>query len=262
MPAVWVSEGGSGRRKIVPKQYVHIKKLEEYNPKYQDRDFIWFRFYFKMVQGDPDFELIESEIDKWRYCTMIALELQAKKPIPMSEEYFERKGWDLKKRKMSLTFEALRDFIEVCNVEIENPVAQRREYKTLYKEENIQEKNIYADWESATVTAWNNLCARFPSLAKIIELSDKRRDKLKKRYEKDSFRQFDRILEAIEAQPFLIHGNPESKEHKDWRISFDWLIENDTNYLKVLEMKYANKPKNTGDSLIQKLKEREEQNAI
>ncbi len=93
-------------------KYVHIKNLEEYNPGYKDRGLIWFKFYFKMVQGDPEFELIESEIDKWRYVSLIALELQSKKPLPVSDAYFCRKGFDLRKRSMSLTLKMLHGFIE------------------------------------------------------------------------------------------------------------------------------------------------------
>jgi len=122
---------------------------------------------------------------------------------------------------------------------------------------------LYVDWEQSTSNTWNSFCDSYPSLAKVIEISGKRREKLKKRFEKESFRGFDKILEAIKQQPFLIHGNPDSKDHKRWRVSFDWLIENDTNYLKVLEMKYAKTVDNkTNDSeFLRKLREREDAHA-
>ncbi|MFZ2602523.1 MAG: hypothetical protein WAX79_00780, partial [Candidatus Omnitrophota bacterium] len=90
----------------------------------------------------------------------------------------------------------------------------------------------------AVVKDWNVFCDKYPSLSKIKEITESRRKSLKQRYEKESFRDFSAILVAIEEQPFLLEGNPNAKEHKNWRISFDWLIANDINYIKVLERKY------------------------
>ena len=115
-------------------KYVHIKNLEEYNPGYKDRGLIWFKFYFKMVQGDPEFELIESEIDKWRYVSMIALELQSKKPLPLSDAYFRRKGFDLRKRSMSLTLKMLHGFIEYVTKDSKPCTVEKR------REEKIKSK--------------------------------------------------------------------------------------------------------------------------
>jgi hypothetical protein len=92
---------------------IHVKKLDKYHPGYKDRNLTWAKLYFKMVQGDPEFEMIESEIDKWRFITLICLELEAKKPLPLDKEYFKRKGWDIKKRSMSLTLKMLQNFIVV-----------------------------------------------------------------------------------------------------------------------------------------------------
>lgn len=114
--------------------------------------------------------------------------------------------------------------------------------KTSIQKTYIQ-KTIYVDWEQSTSNLWNSFCDKYPTLTKIKEISDDRRKNLKKRFTRESFRQFDKILVAIEEQPFLFKGNPNNEKHKDWRISFDWLIANDTNYLKVLEGKYKDKPK-------------------
>ena len=43
------------------------------------------------------------------------------------------------------------------------------------------------------------------------------------------------VLQKAEKQPFALTGK--------W-FTFDWIIENDTNYLKILEMKYAEKENN------------------
>jgi hypothetical protein len=56
-------------------------------------------------------------------------------------------------------------------------------------------------------------------------------------------------LLAIKEQPFLIKGDANSTKHANWRINFDWLITNDTNYIKVLERKYANETDSTPEYL-------------
>jgi hypothetical protein len=63
----------------------------------------WFKCYFKMVNADPEFEML-CEVDKWRFIAFIMLELQYQKPIPLDNMYLSRKGFDLKKRSMSLSF--------------------------------------------------------------------------------------------------------------------------------------------------------------
>ena len=92
---------------------------------------------------------------------------------------------------------------------------------------------IYPAFEKAVFEGWNSFCDSYPILAKLNEVTDERRLKLKKRYEKKSFQEFNEILKAITEQPFLL-GDSE----KGWKVSFDWLIKNNTNYIKVLERRY------------------------
>lgn len=94
-------------------------------------------------------------------------------------------------------------------------------------------KSLYVDFEKSTIGYWNSFCDKYPILSKVKEISGKRRDKLKKRYEVISFRDFNAILTEIKDQPFCLGASD-----KGWKVSFDWLIENDTNYLKVLEGRY------------------------
>ena len=92
-------------------QYIHVKNLEKYHPAYKDRELIWCKTYFTMVDADPAFEML-TEIDKSRFIAFVMLELQIKKPIPMDDEYFVRKGFDIKTRPISLTIQMLHNFIE------------------------------------------------------------------------------------------------------------------------------------------------------
>jgi hypothetical protein len=218
--------------------YVHIRNLQKYHPGYKDRTLQWAKIYFKVAQGDPDCEMITNEIDWARLIKFILLELEAQKPIPLDEGYLIKKGFNLKKRPISLTIDMLHNFLEVIHSESEIRVLDKD------KDKDKDKNKIYVDWEQSTFTKWNSFCDKYPSLVKIKEISEKRRQHLKKQFGRESFKNFDKILEAIEQQPFLLNGNNNDK-HQNWRISFDWLIENDNNYLKVLEGKYKEIPKKT-----------------
>lgn len=120
-----------------------------------------------------------------------------------------------------------------------------REYKETMSDSGASPQppklQSFLDFETKTIEIWNRFCEKYPRIAKVSKLSHTRRAKLKERFgDKDFVRAFESldIYESIEKQPFLINGDPSSKEHSDWRISFDWLIRNDTNYLKVIELKY------------------------
>lgn len=113
--------------------------------------------------------------------------------------------------------------------------------KDKLSKEKIREVNVYVDFEKQVHQQWNQFCDKHPSLSKIKEITESRRKHLKERFGSESFRGFEALLKLIEQQPFLIKGNPNNPEHKDWKVSFDWLIENDTNYIKVIELRYKNK---------------------
>lgn len=217
-------------------QYIHVKNLERFHPGYKDRSLLWAKINCAMAQGDPEMEMIDNEIDKWRFICLILLELQAKKPLPFDDGYFTRKGFDLKKRSMSLTVQMLHNFINIVDESVEpstEPVPQSREEK-IRERVDKRESRLYVDFEKSTTELWNSFCINYPSLSKITEVSEKRRAKLKKRFERESFRNFQVVLDAIAVQKFLMGENK-----SNWKVSFDWLIENDTNYLKVLEFKYG-----------------------
>lgn len=220
-------------------KYIHIRSLKKYHPSYTDRKLKFAKIFFDMAQGDPDCEMITNEIDWSRLIRFIILELQAQKPIPLDRNYLEKKGFNLKKRPIELTIQMLQHFLEVVTEPLQNRYVEEEEEEEKDKEK--EKSKIYVDWEQSTLNLWNSFCDKNLSLSKVKEITDTRRRQLKLRYTKDSFRNFATILKAIEQQPFLINGNPNNQQHKDWKVSFDWLIENDTNYIKVLEFRYKNK---------------------
>jgi hypothetical protein len=127
--------------------FIHIKNLEKYNPGYKDRNLIWCKIYFSMLNSDPEFEML-CEIDKWRFMAFIMLELQTKKPVPLDEGYLKRKGFDFKKRPMYLTLKMLHNFLE--HVTQNGKVVYPRE------EKRREEKNRIDKSEVCTKTSDNN----------------------------------------------------------------------------------------------------------
>lgn len=100
----------------------------------------------------------------------------------------------------------------------------------------IPDKDNFPDFEKSVVKSWNSFCDKFPIVPKITAMPDSRRKKLKSRFAQQTFKNFQAILDKIQKQKFLLgEGNDK------WVLSFDWLIENDKNHLKILEDFYRDK---------------------
>jgi hypothetical protein len=84
--------------------------------------------------------------------------------------------------------------------------------------------------------SWNRcFTGKLPAIR--LPLSESRYRKLKLRLKEHPTEQFwTEVFSAIAASDFLMGRNG-----SDWRVSFDWLIDNDKNCLKVAEGNYANK---------------------
>ena len=124
-------------------QYIHIRNLEKFHPGYKDRELQWAKIYINMVEGDPDCELIKDEIDWGRLIKMILLELRAKKPLPNSDEYWAKKGFNLKKRPISLTLQMLHNFITCVEQDEKVCVLDKiREDKKREEEEGVTQKSV------------------------------------------------------------------------------------------------------------------------
>ncbi len=214
-------------------QYIHVKNLEKHHPGYTERTLIWCRTYFTMLNSDPEFEMI-PEIDKWRFVSFIMLELQLKKPIPINENYLIRKGFDLKARPIAMTLKVLHTFIDIVTTD----VTQSRVSKSRVK----LDKSRYVLFEDLVIKLWNDFSLQHPSISKIEKISETRRKHLKNRFESSHFKEkLAQVIQDIPKYPFLM-----GKNKSGWRISFDWLIANDNNYVKILEKKYDNATEKTG----------------
>lgn len=225
-------------------KFIHVKNIEKYHPGYKDRKLLWAKVYFDMVHGDPDCEMITNEIDWGRLIRLIILELKAQKPIPVDNWYLTKNGFDIKKRPIELTLDMLHNFVDVVTEDSKVCVVEKRREREEKEKSRGEERNKdYASFEVACLKTWNDLVGRYPSLSRIKEITGTRRSKLKKRFEVASFREgFVEMVRSIPGQPFLL-----GKNERGWTVSFDWLIENDTNYIKVSENKYRHSQKDKED---------------
>ena len=84
------------------------------------------------------------------------------------------------------------------------------------------------------VDLFHELC---PSLPKVLKLNDKRKNKIKLRLQEmgNDYAKIEEVFKKTEASDFL------RGEKNSWRASFDWLFENSTNWVKILEGNYDNR---------------------
>jgi len=121
-------------------EYIHVKNLKKYHPGYHDRDLIWCKVYFSIMNGEPELEMM-CEIDQWRFVKFAMLELQVRNPVPLDISYLSRKGFNDKVRPISETIKMLHNFLTICNAPVtpdeENPCIE------VEKKDIEVEKNKY-----------------------------------------------------------------------------------------------------------------------
>ncbi|MGM0409271.1 MAG: hypothetical protein ACQEQF_00810 [Bacillota bacterium] len=84
------------------------------------------------------------------------------------------------------------------------------------------------------VDMYNNILGDL--IPSVRKLSKKRKNKIKVRWnnELDSLEKWEELFNAVEEQDFLLGAG----NGRNWTATFDWLIANDNNYVKVLERQY------------------------
>lgn len=114
-----------------------------------------------------------------------------------------------------------------------SPSDLQEEFKLLKKDKRIVYEFIRdkkPDFIEPYVEFWNIFAAE-KSLPKVSKVNTARRRKFKVRMNESGF-DFVAILKKAATSEFLLTGN--------W-FGFDWIIQNDTNFLKILEGKYDSK---------------------
>lgn len=105
---------------------------------------------------------------------------------------------------------------------------------------NNKDNLLIVDYQRV-VDLWNSICGL--SNGKLRSLADSRKAKVRCRAEEltkqglDYLQTFEEIFQKVSQTPFLQGNNP-----RGWKANFDWIFENDKNYLKVLENRYDQTP--------------------
>jgi hypothetical protein len=82
------------------------------------------------------------------------------------------------------------------------------------------------------IQIWNLFSTKY-SLPTVSKTTSPRENKIKARLSQSDF-DFIKILEKIKVSTHL-----KGEGNAGWRVTFDWIIENDKNYLKIIEGHYA-----------------------
>lgn len=123
-----------------------------------------------------------------------------------------------------------------------SPTTSSEESKTEEKEKPKQD-TLPAEAEAAK-SLWNDSFP--PEIVRIRTMTRKRVLGLSRRVSEGM--DLSKILNKAQYSDFL-----RGKNDRGWKMDFDWLISNDTNWVKVMEGKYDNKPshnKRTADMAI------------
>lgn len=92
----------------------------------------------------------------------------------------------------------------------------------------------------AIVDMYHTECKNYP---RVVRLSDARKNKIRIRVEEmnGDLTILQDIFKKMEASKFLRGDNP-----KGWKATFDWVFENEKNWVKIYEGNYDNKPGTSG----------------
>ena len=137
--------------------------------------------------------------------------------------------WDKKKKSRKNVGNTV-----VLPYEIVNENVNENKNKNLIKNNLVVNRHYNIAVINNIILYWNE---KMPF--KIKTLSDTRRKKLNALLKKKDF-DWKKIIDKMSVSDFLL-GKVESKNFPNFRGDLDWLIKNDTNYIKVLEGKYDNK---------------------
>ena len=128
-------------------------------------------------------------------------------------------------------------------VESENNTTDELQFNTTDELQFNQDKQILKQNIKQDICDFQNVIDLFHSIcisySKITKLSEARKRTIKSRLKKYTINDFKKLFTMAEESSFL-KGEIESKDERNWKANFDWLI-NETNMVKVIEGNYKNK---------------------
>ena len=109
---------------------------------------------------------------------------------------------------------------------------------SMLKEKEKEKEKVEVERESLSKKDYAFFMDRWNKnlLPKILKLTDTRINKIKARLKKDGDfeKHFEICIEKIKQSSFL-----QGENNNSWKATFDWLIENESNYMKVIEDNYS-----------------------
>lgn len=115
------------------------------------------------------------------------------------------------------------------NADVVSPDMNNQELLGNDPKEEVITSNFLVDSE-IILSTWNTFAKRF-KLSEVSKITGDRYKKLKTRISEGM--NFDNIISEIEKSKFLLGVND-----REWKIDFDWLIKNETNWVKISEGRY------------------------
>lgn len=204
-----------------------------------DKLFIWCS-YQKIIDDNPLLNINSKKAIELRLIKLIDLGL--------FEKFTDKKeGNKTYFNVTDLAYKLIIENISISNIHYQPLVTEitnlsNEDYQPLSNEDYYNSKLINSKLDNNKTTdisyddfylLWNNF-ANKNNLSKIAKLSDGRKKKILARHKdfKDFKVAFEIALKKANESSFLLNGS---------FFTFDWLVENDTNILKVLEDKYKDK---------------------
>jgi len=116
-------------------------------------------------------------------------------------------------------------------------IQQRREEKRREDNKEIVPKGTLSTPHEEILALFNQTCV---SLPKVLKLSPSRKEKVKLRYQEMgmNLNTLQTVFEKVESSAFC-----KGKNERGWVATFDWIFDNDRNWLKIIEGKYDNRAK-------------------
>lgn len=154
----------------------------------------------------------------------------------------ERKNIRIKEDKTSPSIQEIKGGTPPSPLGAEAPKAPESSEEEKKPQEKPKEKKQATIPFAKIKDLWNELC---PSYPKMMVMSEARKNKIRLRVQEmggveKALSILESIFKAAEESNFMKGDNK-----RGWKASFDWIFENDKNWVKVWEGNYENKPKET-----------------
>lgn len=220
---------------------IHIKNLEKYNPRKDRKKHCWVRVD-NTISFSEDLDGLDPD-QKWFWIFLIThASFKQTDVVEQNISYFEKhSGVSAKKIRAALDHFVKREMIQLVPRSVTTGDQLETTGSPTIQTDVTDDTDVTIQTDSAQVVVadtilnfWNS----FETLPKVRTLSKDRLQKIKTRMKEDVFqKEWREIIILFSQSKFLLGQNKTG-----WRPGFDWFIENENNYLKILEGNYSGGP--------------------